>query len=84
VLKPASVAACRDGTNHERIENIMNKTDLQLKQDVEAELGWDPKINAAQIGVAVDQGAVSLMGTVAGGSAQPSLAPTTASSRRQV
>jgi VCBS repeat-containing protein len=35
-----------------------------LKQDIEAELRWDPKINAAQIGVAVDKGAVSLMGTV--------------------
>ena len=42
----------------------MSKTDLQLKQDVENELRWDPKINSAQIGVAVDKGAVSLMGSV--------------------
>ncbi len=42
----------------------MNKTDLQLKQDIEAELRWDPKVNAAQIGISVDRGAVSLMGTV--------------------
>jgi len=42
----------------------MNKTDKQLKQDIETELGWDPKVNAAQIGVTVDKGAVSLLGTV--------------------
>ena len=42
----------------------MNKTDMQLKEDVEVELGWDPKVNAAQIGVSVDRGAVSLMGAV--------------------
>ncbi len=37
---------------------------MQLKQDVEAELRWDPKINAAQIGVAVDGGTVTLTGAV--------------------
>ena len=42
----------------------MAKTDLQLKQDIENELSWDPKVNAAQIGVSVDHGAVSLLGTV--------------------
>ena len=42
----------------------MNKTDSKLKEDVENELRWDPKINAAHIGVAVDRGAVSLMGAV--------------------
>ncbi len=42
----------------------MNKTDIQLKQDVENELRWDPKINPAQIGVSVDHGAVSLTGAV--------------------
>jgi len=42
----------------------MNKTDMQLKQDIEAELGWDPKVNAARIGVSVDRGAVTLVGTV--------------------
>jgi osmotically-inducible protein OsmY len=40
------------------------KTDLQLKQDIEEELLWDPKVNAAQIGVSVDKGAVSLLGAV--------------------
>jgi osmotically-inducible protein OsmY len=43
---------------------IMNKTDLQLKDEIETELHFDPRVNAAQIGVTVDQGAVSLLGTV--------------------
>jgi VCBS repeat-containing protein len=42
----------------------MNKSDNQLKQDIEQELRWDPKINAAQIGVSVDKGVVSLLGAV--------------------
>jgi osmotically-inducible protein OsmY len=42
----------------------MNKTDIQLKKDIETELSWDPKVNAALIGVTVDLGAVSLLGTV--------------------
>ncbi|MEO8901090.1 MAG: BON domain-containing protein [Polyangiaceae bacterium] len=43
---------------------MKNKTDLQLKHDIEQELAWDPKVNAAQIGVTVNEGAVSLLGTV--------------------
>jgi osmotically-inducible protein OsmY len=42
----------------------MSKTDKQLKQDIETELRWDPKVNSAQIGVTVDQGAVTLLGSV--------------------
>ncbi len=42
----------------------MNKTDMQLKKDVEDELQWEPKINAARIGVSVRNGAVSLTGEV--------------------
>lgn len=42
----------------------MSKTDNQLKQDIEDELRWDPKVNAAQIGITVDKGAVSLLGAV--------------------
>jgi len=42
----------------------MSKTDNQLKRDIEDELLWDPRINSAQIGVSVDNGAVSLLGTV--------------------
>ena len=42
----------------------MNKTDKQLQQDIEEELRWDPSVNAAQIGVTVDGGAVSLTGAV--------------------
>jgi osmotically-inducible protein OsmY len=38
------------------------KTDEQLKKDVMAELDWDPSINAAQVGVAVKNGVVTLTG----------------------
>ena len=42
----------------------MIKSDIELKQDIEDELRWDPKVNAAQVGVSVSQGAVSLLGAV--------------------
>jgi osmotically-inducible protein OsmY len=42
----------------------MTKTDIQLKSDIEQELRWDPKVNAAQIGVTVDKGVVTMLGTV--------------------
>lgn len=42
----------------------MKKTDLQLEHDVEQELAWDPRVNAAHVRVAVDGGAVTLLGTV--------------------
>jgi osmotically-inducible protein OsmY len=42
----------------------MARTDGQLKQDIEQELRWEPKLNAAQIGVSVDRGIVSLLGAV--------------------
>ena len=40
------------------------KTDSQLQQDVLAELNWEPSINAAQIGVEVNDGIVTLAGHV--------------------
>lgn len=40
------------------------KTDHQLKQDVMAELAWDPSIKADQIGVAVQGGVVTLSGHI--------------------
>ena len=42
----------------------MTKTDDELKRAIDAELAADPKVNAAQIGVVVDQRDVSLLGTV--------------------
>jgi osmotically-inducible protein OsmY len=39
-------------------------SDLTIKQDVEAELQWEPSINAAAIGVAVKEGIVTLTGKV--------------------
>jgi osmotically-inducible protein OsmY len=38
------------------------KTDAQLKKDVNAELEWDPSINATHVGVAVADGVVTLTG----------------------
>jgi len=40
------------------------KTDSQLQQDVIAELKWEPSVNAAQIGVEVSAGVVTLAGHV--------------------
>ena len=40
------------------------KTDIQLQQDVIAELKWEPSVNAAQIGVEVKDGIVTLAGHV--------------------
>jgi osmotically-inducible protein OsmY len=40
------------------------KTDLQLQRDVNAELKWDPSINATRIGVEVNHGVVTLAGHV--------------------
>jgi osmotically-inducible protein OsmY len=42
----------------------MTKTDAQLKQDLEAELDWDPKVNASQVRVTVEKGGVALSGMV--------------------
>lgn len=40
------------------------KTDSQLQQDVMAELRWEPAVHAAQIGVEVKDGIVTLAGEV--------------------
>jgi len=46
-------------------QEIIMKSDMQLKQDIDAELHWDPRVkNAAQIGVSVDKGTISLRGEV--------------------
>jgi len=42
----------------------MIKTDAQLSQEVELELASEPKLNASEIAINVDQGAVSLLGTI--------------------
>jgi osmotically-inducible protein OsmY len=41
------------------------KTDSQLKKDVEAELQWDPAIDATRVGVVVTDGVVTLTGHLA-------------------
>jgi osmotically-inducible protein OsmY len=40
------------------------KSDMQLKQDINAELSWEPSVNAAEIGVEVKDGIVTLAGHV--------------------
>lgn len=40
------------------------KTDLKIKEDVLAELAWQPDIDETQIGVIVNDGVVTLKGTV--------------------
>ncbi len=42
----------------------MEKSDRQLKQDVEDELRWDPRVNAAQLTVSTSKGSVALHGIV--------------------
>ena len=42
----------------------MIKTDAQISQEVEQELASEPKLNASGIAIKVDQGAVSLLGTI--------------------
>jgi len=40
------------------------KSDKQVQRDVVAELGWEPSVNATQIGVEVSDGVVTLAGHV--------------------
>lgn len=40
------------------------KTDAQLRADIMDELSWDPAINAAHIGVTVEEGVVTLTGHI--------------------
>lgn len=40
------------------------KTDLEIQKDVMEELSWQPSLNAAHIGVAANNGIVTLSGTV--------------------
>jgi osmotically-inducible protein OsmY len=42
------------------------KSDVEIKQDVIDELDWDPAIDATELGVAVDDGIVTLTGWVDG------------------
>ena len=65
-------AVCRTDRAHEATDNAVPhrhkrttmKTDTQLQHDVIAELAWEPSVNAAQIGVEVKDGVVTLAGHV--------------------
>ena len=45
-----------------RKDGSIMKTDSQLKRDVAAELAWDPAINSDAVGVAVENGVVTVTG----------------------
>jgi osmotically-inducible protein OsmY len=60
LIGPARRRIAARGGKHER--TFIVKTDAQLKKDVEAELAWDPTVHAAAIGVAVQNGVVTLTG----------------------
>jgi osmotically-inducible protein OsmY len=57
-----SHAACRARTG---TQGKPMKTDAQLKKDVEAELDWEPAVDARHVGVAVLDGVVTLSGHLA-------------------
>ena len=40
------------------------KTDLELRQDIETELAWNPKIDASDVAVVAKNGAVTLTGHI--------------------
>ncbi len=44
--------------------NFFNKTDAEVKTDVDNEFLWDPRVNSSNINVSVDDGIVTLNGTV--------------------
>lgn len=43
---------------------FLERTDLQLQEEIAAQVAWDPRFTPAEIGVEVDQGVVTLRGTV--------------------
>jgi osmotically-inducible protein OsmY len=51
--------------NHSKGVSSM-RTDKEIKQDVEAELKWDPDIDATDVGIAVKGGVVALTGYISG------------------
>jgi osmotically-inducible protein OsmY len=42
----------------------VSKTDAEIHKDVISELTWDPRVEETEVGVEVDQGVVTLTGTV--------------------
>jgi len=62
------VKANTAGSPHRQVFQIswktIMKTDAQLQLDVIAELKWEPSVNAAQVGVKIKSGIVTLAGHV--------------------
>ena len=63
LLRNIGDETCGSPERASREENIM-KTDSQLQRDVMKELEWEPRIDAAHIGVAAKDGVVTLSGSV--------------------
>ncbi len=53
-----------DGHTSQELPKVLHEDRLPAEDEIEDELRWEPKINAAQIGVIVDKGAVTLNGAV--------------------
>src|SRR5579883_3159044 len=49
---------------HSIMRGQIMKTDRELQKDVVEELGWDPSVDAASVGVEVKDGIVTLSGSV--------------------
>jgi osmotically-inducible protein OsmY len=60
---PADFVSTHHSGNKTMSETI-KKSDLQIQHDVIEELKWEPSVNAANIGVAVNEGVVTLTGHV--------------------
>src|SRR5271169_1194212 len=45
-------------------EEMIMKTDAEIRRDVETELQWDPSVDGKKIGVIVSDGVVTLTGEV--------------------
>lgn len=59
-----ALPASRVEHEHEVMTTTQNSRDHELKHALEAELDWTPAVDATRIGVAVNDGAVSLFGDV--------------------
>ena len=59
---PQRIRGAGSGSNRLIWRLRVKKSDVQLQQHVLAELKWEPLINAAEIGVEVKDGIVTLVG----------------------
>jgi osmotically-inducible protein OsmY len=58
------VAGVREVRNHLLIEPVENRSDVEIRKEIEAGLVWDAFVDDALVAVDVDEGRVALSGTV--------------------